>query len=77
MQGWLSTEDIPGLPSIFDSPDSHGPAIVAACSVSIGLMWPVFLLRAYLRFWVNRTFGWDDGKSLNGLKMPGAINTSQ
>lgn len=57
MQGWLSIEDVPGQLSNFDNPESRGLAIVAVCSVSIGLMWPVFLLRANLRFCVNRTFG--------------------
>ena len=48
--------------SNFESPESRGPAIVILCSVFIGIMWSIFILRLYSKAWVIRRFGWDDGK---------------
>ena len=53
----------PGQVSNFVSPPSRGPAVIILCSIFIGLMWPIFLLRIYSKLWVTRTFGWDDGKA--------------
>ena len=52
----------PGQISNFENPESRGPAIVILCSVFIGIMWPIFVLRLYSKVWVIRRFGWDDGK---------------
>ena len=51
----------PGQISNFENPESRGPAIVILCSVFIGIMWPIFILRLYSKVWVIRRFGWDDG----------------
>lgn len=51
-----------GQTSNFDNPETRGPAIIILCSVAIGIMWPVFILRLYSKVWVIRRFGWDDGK---------------
>ena len=52
----------PGQTSNFIDPESRGPAIIILCSVFIGIMWPIFILRLYSKVWVIRSFGWDDGK---------------
>ena len=52
----------PGHVSNFDNPESRGSAIVALCSVFLGVMWPILLLRLYSKMCVIRKFGWDDGK---------------
>lgn len=52
----------PGQISNFENPESRGPATVILCSVFIGIMWPIFILRLYSKVWVIRRFGWDDGK---------------
>ena len=54
----------PGQISNFTNPDTRGPAIVILCSVFIGIMWPIFILRLYTKALVIRRFGWDDGKCL-------------
>ena len=53
-----------GQTSNFIDPETRGPAIVILCSVFIGIMWPIFILRLYSKVWVIRKFWWDDGKSL-------------
>ena len=52
----------PGQTSHFDNPETRGPAIVILCSVFIGIMWPIFILRLYSKVWIIRRFGWDDGR---------------
>ncbi|KAF6235751.1 hypothetical protein HO173_005946 [Letharia columbiana] len=52
-----------GQTSNFTDPESRGPTIVILCSVFIGLMWPILILRLYSKVWVIRKFGWDDGRS--------------
>ena len=52
----------PGQISNFDNPESRGPAMVILCSVFIGIMWPILILRPYSKAWIIRRFGWDDGK---------------
>lgn len=52
----------PGQTSNFNNPESRGPAIITVCSVFVGIMWPILVLRLYSKVWVIRSFGWDDGK---------------
>ena len=52
----------PGQISNFENPESRGPAIVILCSVFIGIMWPILILRLYSKVWLIRRFGWDDGE---------------
>ena len=56
-----------GQTSNFIDPESRGPTIVILCSVFIGLMWPILILRLYSKARVIRKFGWDDGKELGVL----------
>ena len=53
--------------SNFDSPETRGPAIVLLCSIFLGIMWPVFILRLYSNVWVIRRYWWDDGTRRNSL----------
>jgi hypothetical protein len=52
-----------GQTSDFINPETRGPAVIILCSVFVGIMWPLFMLRLYSKVWVIRKFGWDDGKS--------------
>lgn len=52
-----------GQTSNFINPETRGPAVIILCSVFVGIMWPLLLLRLYSKAWVVRKFGWDDGKS--------------
>ena len=52
----------PGVIPNFVNPESQGYILIIVIAISFSLMFPVVALRVYLRNWVNRSFGWDDGE---------------
>ena len=50
----------PGVTSNFINPVSHGPALVITSAVCITLMIICVTIRLYTKFYIRKTWGWDD-----------------
>lgn len=52
-----------GVQSNFEDPYSRGGDVVIACSICLGLMIAMVLMRFYTKIVIKHRIGWDDCKS--------------
>ncbi|APA11311.1 hypothetical protein sscle_07g060810 [Sclerotinia sclerotiorum 1980 UF-70] len=50
----------PGVISNFVNPPSRATLVISICSIALGLMWLIFLLRIYSKTFISHSLGWDD-----------------